>query len=102
MAFLDLFNRKQEPMQEKPVAQTQRAEPPQKTVEQMPDRARADAVAAASVIERATYHLDKKTEGSSAGALRQNQTGQDKVQEALSPTDGVKGKDATQGRGRSR
>jgi len=100
MAFLDIF--KQERPQEKPAAQTQQAEPPQKTVEQMPDRARAEALAAASVIDRATYHLNKKTEGDSAGALRQNQTGQDKMQEALSPTDGVKGRDVTQGRGRSR
>ena len=100
MAFLDAF-RKPKEEQAPPVVKPP-AQEPQLTVEQMPDTARADAVAAASVIECATYHLNKKSEGGSVAALRQNQTGQEKVQEALSPTDGVKGKDATQGRGRSR
>ncbi len=115
MAFLDFINNRQESQQQS-VAQTSQEQKPE-TAKEMYARQDAQAKASAKQItpeikaqaDRATATMNKATEhvqspakrtapetGSAPQAQLQNQSRQDKAQEALSPTDGASGKTALQ------
>ena len=122
MAFLDFIKERTQ----QPVAQTSQQPKPEsakemytreasqeqvarKPVEQMPEAEKQKAVEAAhpaaALMEKATQHQTQshdapsnRTDGKEA--LRHNQSGEEKTQEAMSPTDAHKGQ--TRGRGMER
>ena len=122
MAFLDFIKDRAQTQQ--PVAQTSQQPKPEsakemytleaeqatrKPVEQMPEAEKQKAVEAAhpaaALMEKATQHQTQSQDAPSnrtdgKEALRHNQSGQEKTQEAMSPTDAHKGQ--TRGRGMER
>jgi len=122
MAFLDFIKERTQ----QPVAQTSQQPKPEsakevytreasqeqatrKPVEQMPDAEKQKAVEAAhpaaALMEKATQHQTQSQDAPSnrtdgKEALRHNQSGQNKTQDAMSPTDAHKGQ--TRGRGMER
>jgi hypothetical protein len=124
MAFLDFM--KERAQAQRPDAQTAQEQKPEsakemytreaaqdhatrKPIEQMSDTAKQQAVEAAhpaaQLMEKATQHQGQSHDAPSnrsdgKEALRHNQSGHEKTQEAMSPTDGHKGH--TRGRGMER
>jgi hypothetical protein len=126
MAFLDFMKERAQGQQ--PVAQTSQEQKPetakqmysregaqeqatQKPVERMPEPAKQEAVdaarPAAKLMEQATSH-ESKTQDAPGGhadgkeALMHNQSGQEKSQEAMSPTDSHRGHRQERSRGMER
>jgi hypothetical protein len=117
MAFLDFVNNRQAAQQQS-VAQTSQEQKPetakemyarQDTKEQaaakpITPEIKAQADRAMATMNKASEHVQspaKRTApetGSAPQAQLQNQSRQDKAQEALSPTDGAAGKTAIQGK----
>jgi hypothetical protein len=128
MGFIDWVRKDKPATQQQSVAKTPQQQKPErakemytqeaaneninrKPVERMPDAARQEAIEAAhpsaKLMEKATSHhsqVHDTSAGQSDGreALMHNQSAKGKTQEAMSPTDGNKGRTKSQDRSRGR